>query len=71
MNWKTIFSVMSLLLLSEIVIATDGKIDRKALVSRHNIIQTKVDKIISFVCWEWTLLLYYGYNKYANVSGII
>ena len=55
MNWKTIFSVMSLLLLSEIVIATDGKIDRKALVSRHNIIQTKVDKIISFVCWEWTL----------------
>ena len=45
MNWKTIFSVMSLLLLSEIVIATDGKIDRKALVSRHNIIQTKVDKL--------------------------
>ena len=71
MNWKTIFSVMSLLLLSEIVIATDGKIDRKALVSRHNIIQTKVDKLSPLSVGNGRFLLYYGYNKYANVSGII
>lgn len=48
-----------------------NKIDRKALVMRHNVTQTHIDQIIPSFRRERTLLLYSRHNGDANLPGIV